>query len=370
MTNTFKINNLLRKIATKNVSDVHLTLGKPPALRMMGSIVKVKLDPLNEADFEDIIKTIAPKKFADNYSEYLNYDFTYVLDNVSRYRVNYSKNFGKPQIVLRTIPFEPLLIKDLELPETLYDITQLNNGIVFFTGATGSGKSTSIAALIETINREKTKHIITIEDPVEFIFSDKSCIVSQKALGHDVEDFTAGIKYALRQDPDIIVVGEIRDRQTMEAALAAAETGHLVLTTIHANTAINTIDRVINMFDEQIRSFMLDRLSNSLRYVVSQRLLPVKDGEGRLPAVEIMSVTPTVKDYMLKKEYEEIYNLMRRGETHGMFTLNNSIYNLYKADKITQEVALEYSDDKIELTQMMAGSFRGTAGDYSNSNYV
>lgn len=369
MTDTFDINGLLRKIATKNVSDIHLTLGKAPALRIMGSIVRVKMNALTEKNIDDIIKIIAPKDFYQSYSNYKNYDFTYVLDGVSRYRVNYSKNFGNPQIVLRTIPFEPLLVKDLDLPESLNDITQLNNGIVFFTGATGSGKSTSIAALIETINREKTKHIITIEDPIEFIFNDKSCIVTQKALGSDVESYALGIKYALRQDPDVIVVGEIRDRQTMEAALAAAETGHLVLTTIHANSAINTIDRVINLFDEQIRGFMLERLANSLRYVISQKLLPIKEGKGRLPVAEILSVTPTIKDYIVKKNYDEIYELMRRGDIHGMSTLNNAIYALYKADKITKEVALDYSDEKIELTQMMSGSYTGTAGGFTG-NYV
>ncbi len=364
----FDIKDFLLKIAKKNISDVHITLGKPPAVRKAGVIIKVNLPPVTQEDITEILKEIAPGDFYLHYADYgcQNLDFTYVIENVSRFRANYSLNFGNPRITLRTIPYEPLLVNDLKLPPVLNNLTKLNNGIIFLTGPTGSGKSTTIAALIETINREKAKHIITIEDPIEFIFRDKKSLITQKSLGVDIESFALGVKFAMRQDPDIILVGEIRDRDTMESALAAAETGHLVLSTIHSNSAINTIDRVVNLFDEQIRSFMLERLANSLRAVIAQKLIPTTDGT-RLPAVELLTVTSTVKDYMNKKNYDEIYELMRKNETNEMFTLNSSLYNMLKSGKITNEIALEYSDEKVELQQMMSGSYRGTAKNYMDT---
>ena len=289
-------------------------------------------------------------------------DFAYEIHGVSRFRVNLSRQLGKSALVIRTIPYNIKRVSELMLPESIEQFATLNNGLVLITGPTGSGKSTTIASLIDYININYPKHIITIEDPVEFIFTNKKSIVSQRQVLIDTPSFPDGIKYALRQDPDVIFIGEIRDKDTVTAALKASETGHLVFATIHTNDAIQTVNRIVNMFEPSDRDFVRGQLAAILRGTVSQKLIPISNGTGRRPACEVLVVTPTVKDFIEKDKLEEIYELVKKGSFNNMITMNTSLYRLFEQDLITEDVAMSYSDNKNELQQMFRGVFHGTFG--------
>lgn len=358
--NSFFIEDFLRQAVSVGASDIHLSEGERPAIRVSGQIMRINLPPLTSDDVDFIIKTVAPQHLKDRISRFFDIDFSYEIEGVSRFRVNMSHQLGKNAMVFRAIPYYIKNFSELGLPETIEDFSKFNNGIVLITGATGSGKSTTIASLLDHINANYAKHIVTIEDPVEFIFTNKKSIISQRQLLIDTPSFADGIKYALRQDPDVILIGEIRDRDTLEAALNAAETGHLVVSTIHTNDAIQTVARIINLFDPKERDFIRSQVANVLRGTVAQKLIPTSDGSGRVPAAEVLLVTPTVQDFIVKDELEQVYGLVRNGNFNNMITMNMSLHKLYKEGKITKEVALAYSDNKSELDQMMRGVYHGT----------
>ena len=246
------------------------------------------------------------------------------------------------------------------MPTSKQQFADNNNGLVLVTGPTGSGKSTSLASFIDYINQQYQKHIVTIEDPVEFVFSDRKCKVSQRQVGIDTDGFASGIKYALRQDPDVILVGEIRDRETLDSALKAAETGHLVFATMHTNDAIQTIYRIVNMYEPEDRDSVRRQLAQTLRGTIAQKLVKKAVGNGRYPACEILVVTPTIKDFIIKDELENIYDLVKKGSFNDMITMNESLFQLVDCGAITKEIALEASDDKMELEQFFRGVYRGT----------
>lgn len=359
MSSAFNLNEFLSKAHKAKASDVHLKEGKIPSIRVEGRILKIMQDPLTERDFENIFKTIAKKDILEALSKCSNLDFTYEIEGLSRYRVNYCRDLGLPKLTFRAIPYDIPTLKDLYLPPCLREFTTFNNGIILVTGPTGSGKSTTLASIIDIINKEQQKHIITIEDPVEFLYSDKKSLITQRGLGVDTESFASGIKYALRQDPDVILVGEIRDKITLESAIEASETGHLVLSTLHTNSCIQTINRIMGFFEDKSSSLIIQRLMSSLRATISQKLLPKKEG-GLTPAVEIMTATPTVTDYLNKHNFDEVYQLMQKSKQPNMITMNASIYGLFKQGLITEEIAMEYSDNRLELQQMIKGMFHGT----------
>ncbi len=350
----------LTEAVEKGASDIHLRTDEPPALRKNGKIFKTKLEPLSEAEIFGIIDTIVPHSIKNKAFEVFDLDFAYEIRGVSRFRVNLSRELGRLSIVIRAISYDILGIEALNLPKSIGKFSALTNGIVLITGPTGSGKSTTIASLIDYINQSYQKHIITIEDPVEYIYTDKKSIVTQRQIEIDTASFPDGIKYALRQDPDVIVIGEIRDVETMQSALKASETGHLVFATMHTNDAIQTINRVINFFDPKDRDFVRKQLAETLRGTVAQKLIPRQDIQGRIPACEILVVTPTVKDFIIKDELEQIYDLVKKGSFNDMTTLNMSLYNLVQQNIITQENALYYSDNKVELQQYIRGVYHGT----------
>ena len=284
---------------------------------------------------------------------------SFVLPGVSRFRVNLSKQLGRFALVLRLISYNIRQVTELNLPTVIQSFADLNNGIVLVTGPTGSGKSTTLASIIEHINMKYPKHIITVEDPIEYLFSNKLSIISQRQVEIDTMSFNDGIKYALRQDPDVILIGEIRDRETATAALKAAETGHLVLASLHTNDAIQTINRIINMFEPQDRDLIREQVANTIRGVVAQKLVQTSKGEGRRPIVEIMVSTPTIKDYIIKNKLEDIYSIMKSG-IDEMTTMNASLFKLYQEGDISQDAAMEASDNKNEFNQMLRGVFSGT----------
>lgn len=352
----------LKSAVSKGASDIHIKIGKPPSLRMGNNIVRIACPPITEEQFEAILTAVVYKDQIEKIRHAHNFDFMFEIQDIARFRVNYCRELGKPKLTLRVIPYEIPKLEDMMLPSSLKSFTRNNNGIILLTGPTGCGKSTSIACMVDSINKDSRKHIVTIEDPIEFIYSDKESLVTQRQLGIDVDSFPEGIKYALRQDPDVIVVGEIRDSETIEAALSAAETGHLVFSTIHTNSAIQTINRIINMFDEHVQDFTRERLASCLKGTIAQRLVERKDNKGRVPAFEILSVTATVQDYIRKNQLDKIYPLIQQGGFDNMVTLNTSLHNLIKSGTISEQEGIKTSDNKTELMQMIKGYYQGTKG--------
>jgi len=355
----FIVENFLKQACEKGASDVHLRVGKSPSIRIANDIVRTTHPALTEEDIEDTIKVMLHRDIYERTRGMYDLDFTYEIKGVSRFRVNYCLDLGLPKLTIRVIPYDIPTLHELNLPDSLKAFMGYNNGIVLVTGATGTGKSTTIASLIDIINQERADHIITVEDPVEFIYTDKRSLITQRQLGIDIESFPDGVKYALRQDPDVIVIGEIRDRETLDSALNAAETGHLVFSTLHTNSAVSSINRIVNLYDDNMRAFARERIAASLRGTIAQKLLQRVEG-GRVPALEIMSVTPAIKDYIIKNQLDNIYDLIKKGGFSNMVTMNRSIYTLLKAGIVSKEEAVNMSDDPNELNQLIRGIYHGT----------
>lgn len=362
MPDTFDINDFLKKAVAMGASDVHLKVGEHPVIRKEGKIVKIDLPELKDNDIQNVINTIVPKTFRTRLNSVFDIDFPYEIEGIGRFRINISIELGKNSIAIRNIPYKIKNADELNLPLTIEQFSNINNGLVLITGPTGSGKSTTLAALINHININRPQHIITIEDPVEFIFKSKKSIISQRQVGVDTPSFSDGVKFAMRQDPDVILIGEIRDKETIESALKAAETGHLVFATLHTNDSVQTINRIVNMFDPSDRDFVRNQVANILRGTISQKLVPTKDGKFRVPACEILVCTSTVKDFIIKNELEKIYDLVKKGSFNDMLTLNMSLYKLVEKGIITQEDAITQSNDKNELQKMFKGVYQGTSG--------
>lgn len=356
----FNCKGFLTQAVKLGASDIHLHVGERPVLRKDGKMVKIDMPFLDDEDMEKAISMLLPSHTMEKIKEKTDLDFSYELSGISRFRVNLSRQLGHFALVLRVISFDIRQVSELNLPRVIQKFADYNNGLILVTGPTGSGKSTTLASLIEHINIKYAKHIISVEDPIEYMFSNKLSIISQRQVELDTPSFYSGVKYALRQDPDVILIGEIRDVETAQAALKAAETGHLVLSSLHTNDAAQTINRIINLFDTQDRDLVRDQLANSLRGVIAQKLVKVAEGSGRRPIVEVMISTPTVKDYILKNNLDEIYNLMRTG-SEGMVTMNASLFKLVKEGFVSSDVAMEFSDNKNEFSQMLRGVMATTS---------
>lgn len=356
----FNIDDFLIKSQQAHASDVHLSCGKTPSLRINGEIYKISQPPLTREDINHILDKTLPKEFS-NKQGYRDIDYIYEIKGVSRFRVNYCKDVYMGKFTFRIIPYKIKSLKELLLPEYLSQFTGFNNGIVFVTGATGSGKTTTLASLIETININHKRHIITIEDPVEFIYEDKKSIVTQRSLDIDVKDFQTGIKYALRQDPDVILVGEIRDKATLTAAIEASETGHLVFSTIHTNGTIASINRLKGFIEETAQEEFMKILSACIRGIVHQQLVPTVNGT-LVPAVEILTFTSTVIDYVKDGKFLDLYHLMQASRKPNLVTMNKSLFEMYKKGIISKETAMEHSLEKVEMEQMLRGICRNSGG--------
>ncbi|MBQ3311028.1 PilT/PilU family type 4a pilus ATPase [bacterium] len=360
MSENFNLNLFLEKAVKSNSSDIHLRVGKRPIVRRDGIILKVDSPVITNEEMDETVNQIIPAYLKDKLYEYTDLDFSYEVKNVARFRVNLSRSLSEYSLVLRVIPYYISSFDKLNLPLSIANFADYNNGIVLITGPTGSGKSTTLAAFIEYINAKYQKHIITIEDPIEYMFTDKKSVITQRQVGSDTRNFVSGIKYALRQDPDVILIGEIRDLETLNVALQAAETGHLVFATLHTNDTVQTVYRIINMYPPEDRDVVKKQISQTLRGIIAQKLVKKANSLGRLPACEIMVITSTIKDLIIKDEVESIYELIKKGSFNDMLTMNESLFNLYKNGDITKEVALEASDNKNELEQKMRGVYHGT----------
>ncbi|MEZ0375504.1 MAG: type IV pilus twitching motility protein PilT [Candidatus Sericytochromatia bacterium] len=354
------IDEFLRLAVKKRASDIHIRVGCPPMLRIDGRIVPTEMQPMTPADTKKTLYSMLSATQREAFEKNQEMDVSFMLAGLARFRVNVFYASGHVGAVLRVIPIHVPDLDHLGLPEQIKNFTHERTGLILVTGPTGSGKTTTLAGMIDHINANQDVHIITIEDPIEFVYRSKKSLITQRELVNDTASFPNAIKYALRQDPDIIMVGEMRDRETIEAALKAAETGHLVLSTLHTNDAVQTINRVINAFPPHEQEQILKQLAAVLRGTVAQRLAAKKDGVGRVPVNEILVVTPTVRDYIFKHELDMIYQLIAQGRQDGMQSMNQSLFNYFQQDVISFEEALSQSDNQLELMQWKRGAFHGT----------
>ncbi|WP_296511107.1 PilT/PilU family type 4a pilus ATPase [Rhodoferax sp.] len=360
------INDLLKLMVSRNGSDLFITAEFPPAIKVDGKVTKVSPQPLNAAHTMALARSIMNDKQIAEFERTKESNFAIAPATIGRFRVNAFIQQGKVGMVLRVIPQVLPTIDGLGVPQVLKDIVQSKRGLCILVGATGSGKSTTLAAMVDWRNENSYGHIITVEDPVEFVHAHKNCVITQREVGLDTDSWEAALKNTLRQAPDVILMGEIRDRETMEHAIAFSETGHLCLATLHANSANQALDRVINFFPEERRSQLLMDLSLNLRAMVSQRLIPKQDGKGRMAAVEVMINSPLISDLIFKGEVSEVKEIMKKSRQAGMQTFDQALFDLYEANAITYEDALRNADSLNDLRlQIKLNSRRGKTTDLS-----
>ena len=343
------VNDLLRLMVSRNGSDLFLTADFPPAIKVDGKIAKVSPQPLTSQHTLALTRAVMNDKQAAEFERSKECNFAIAPQGIGRFRVNAFVQMGSVGLVMRTIPQSLPSIESLGLPPILREICMTKRGLVIMVGATGSGKSTSLAAMVDYRNENSYGHIITIEDPVEFVHPHKNCIITQREVGIDTDGWEQALKNTLRQAPDVILMGEIRDRETMEHAVAFAETGHLCMATLHANSSNQALDRIINFFPEERRAQLLMDLSLNLRAVVSQRLLPREEGKGRVAAVEILLNTPLISDMIFKGEVGDIKELMKRSREIGMQTFDQALFDLFEARLVSYEDALRNADSVNDL---------------------
>jgi twitching motility protein PilU len=345
--------DLLKLMLSKKGSDLFITAGFPPAFKIDSKMTPVSNQALTPQHTADLCRAVMNDKQAAEFEASKECNFAISPAGIGRFRVNAFIQQGAMGMVLRTITSTIPNFEDLKVPPVLKDVSMTKRGLVIMVGGTGSGKSTTLAAMIGYRNENSYGHIITIEDPVEYVHPHRNCIITQREVGVDTESWEAALKNTLRQAPDVILIGEIRERETMEHAIAFAETGHLCLATLHANSANQALDRIINFFPEERRQQLLMDLSLNLRGLVSQRLIPLKDSKGRAAAVEVMLNSPLISDLIFKGEVHEIKEIMKKSRELGMQTFDQSLFELYEAGRISYEDALRNADSVNDLRLMI-----------------
>jgi len=343
------VQDLLRLMISKKGSDLFITTGFPPAIKIDGRIVPQSNQLLTQQHTQEIARAVMNDKQAAEFESTKECNFAISPAGIGRFRMNAFVQQGRIGLVARTIAQKIPTLEELGLPPILRDIGMSKRGLVIFVGGTGTGKTTSLASMVDYRNENSFGHIITLEDPIEFVHTHRNCVVTQREIGLDTDSWEAGLKNTLRQAPDVILMGEIRDRQSMDYAVAFAETGHLCLATLHANSANQAIDRIINFFPEERRAQLLMDLSLNLRALISQRLLPRKNSKGRIAAVEIMLNSPLISDLIFRGEVHEIKEVMKRSRELGMQTFDQALFDLYEAELITFEDALRNADSVNDL---------------------
>jgi twitching motility protein PilT len=354
------IDEFLRVAVNKRASDIHIKSGCPPMLRIDGRIVPTEMKPLTPSDTKQALYSILSNDQREEFETHHELDFSFMVSGLARFRVNLYQEQGHVGAVFRVIPLKIIPLDKLGVPPVIKDLCHQSTGLILVTGPTGSGKSTLLAGMIDYINTNMDLHIVTAEDPIEFVFRHKKSIITQREVHNDTESFARALKAALRQDPDIILIGEMRDPETILSALKAAETGHLVMSTLHTTDAVQTINRIMNAFPPHEQNQVRMQLGNTLRACIAQRLVPRATGVGRIAIHEILVVTATVRDFILKNEIDSLYSAVRDGAYDGMQTMNLALYRNYQEGNITLESALEFSDNQNELQQMMRGAFHGS----------
>ena len=343
------IHELLRAMVAKKASDLFITAGFPPAFKLDGKMTPVSNQSLTPQHTQELARSLMNDKQAQEFEAHKECNFAINPPGIGRFRVNAFVQQARVGIVLRTITTTIPKMDDLGLPPVLKDVAMTKRGLVIMVGGTGSGKSTTLAAMIGYRNENSHGHIITIEDPIEYVHDHKNCLITQREVGVDTESWEAALKNTLRQAPDVILIGEIRERETMEHAIAFAETGHLCMGTLHANSSNQALDRIINFFPEERRAQLLMDLSLNLKGLVSQRLMPLKDSKGRAAAIEILLNSPLISDLIFKGEVHEIKEVMKKSREMGMQTFDQALFDLYESGKISYEDAMRNADSMNEL---------------------
>ncbi len=351
------LDKLLIKAYQLGASDVHLRAKRPPTFRINGRLVKLDAPPLEVATIDSFVKKILPLEKWKEIPYIKNIDLAYSLPGICRFRVNIFRQRGTFAIVMRAIPSEVPEIDDLNLPPVVKDIALYRKGLVLVTGITGSGKSTTLAAMLNELNKKESRVVITIEDPIEYLHKDKKSVFYQREIGTDADDFLTALRAALREDPDVILVGEMRDTETVKTALDAAETGHMVFSTLHTLDAKETVNRIVSFFPLDQQQVVRFQLASVLRATISQRLIPRADGKGRVPAVEVMIVTDAIRERIINPELtREIPSFIEKGkEVYGSQTFDQSLYDLWKKGLITKEDALKYASKPDDLRLKIEG---------------
>src|SRR3954470_19060987 len=345
---------LLEEMIERGASDLHVTAGERPMMRIDGDIQRSSIDyVMQPKDTLQLAYSVLTENQKKRFEMEDELDFSFGIQNLARFRGNCFKQRGCVSMVIRQIPFNIKTFEQLNLPKVLSDLAQRPRGLILVTGPTGSGKSTTLAAMLDKINKELKGHMITIEDPIEFIHKHQNCIVNQREVGSDTKSFSAALKYALRQDPDVVLIGEMRDLETIQAGLTIAETGHLAFATLHTNSAAEAINRIIDVFPAHQQSQVRAQLAFSLEGIITQTLLPKLGGKGRAMAAEILVVTGAIRALIRDDKIHQIYSAMQAGKKFGMQTMNDALYQLYITKQVSADDVLRASSDQGELMRMM-----------------
>jgi twitching motility protein PilT len=351
------VSELLEIVLERGASDLHITAGAPPTIRLHGDLIRLVDYPiLSPRTLQGMIYAILPQKMRERLEGELELDMSYALPGKARFRVNVYYQRDSIGAAFRLIPYEIKTVERLGLPSVVADLARYPRGFVVVTGPTGSGKSTSLAGMVDIVNRERSAHIMTVEDPIEFLHKHQQCIVNQREVGADTHSFAQALKHVLRQDPDVILVGEMRDLETISTAITAAETGHLVFATLHTQDAPQTIDRIIDVFPPHQQQQVRVQLATTLQGVVTQQLLQTADGRSRAVACEVLICTPAVRNLIREGKVHQIYSIMQAGGRFGMQTMDQALATLVKEGKISQQLAYERSHDPEELNRLIGGA--------------
>lgn len=345
------IDDLLRELVTKEASDLHLRVGEPPVMRIHGNLTRTSYEILDDRLMYDLVHPIMNPDREARFEQTLELDTSYSIPGLSRFRVNLFRQQGHIGAVLRVIPFRIKTIDELGLPQVTKEISMLPRGLVLVTGPTGSGKSTSLAAMIDLINQTKPANIVTIEDPIEYVHQDKTSAINQREVGVDTHSFADALKHVMRQNPDVILVGEMRDLETIKLAITAAETGHLVFATLHTTDAPQTVDRIIDVFEPEAQQQIRMQLSTTLQAVISQTLLMKKSGDGRVAAFEVMRCTSAIRTLIREGKTHQLATDIQTGQTFGMQTLDNCLLDLVRRDLVDYEDALAKTSSPLDFRQ-------------------
>ncbi len=347
------LRDLLEEMVKKGASDLHLTVGSPPQLRIDGDLVRTSHDVLTAEITMKLAYSIMNEKQRKKFEEQNELDLSFGLENLSRFRCNVFMQRGNIAVALRQIPFKIQTFEELNLPKVIAEMASLPRGLVLVTGPTGSGKSTTLASIIDKVNRERSCHILTVEDPIEYLHRHNSSLVNQREVFTDTPSFASALKYALREDPDVVLIGEMRDLETIEAALNISETGHLAFATLHTNSCAESINRIIDVFPSNQQEQIRVTLSFTLQAVIAQQLIP-RVGGGRVMALEIMVCTPAIRAIIRDDKVHQIYSMIQSGQKYGMRTMNMSLADLYRSGKISLNDAMGRSGNQQELNDMLS----------------
>ncbi len=348
------IKTLLKEMMERRATDLHITVGAPPVIRIDGELVRMEYDPLTPQDTQNLVYSLLKDEQKKRFELEKELDFAFSVRGLSRFRSNVFLQRSCIACAIRAIPHEILSFDELGLPKAVNEFADKRQGLILVTGPTGCGKSTTLASIIRKVNSTRRCHIITIEDPIEYVHHHDKGIINQREVGSDTKSFANSLRYVLRQDPDVVLIGEMRDRETMQVALNIAETGHLTMATLHTNSTYESINRIIDSFPSEQQVQVRSQLSFVLIGVMTQQLVPKARGTGRALAAEVLVCNPAVRSTIRQDKLHQIYGIMQAGYKHGMRTMNQALFNLYKKNVITMEMALERSHNVDELEQMIA----------------